>query len=1540
MSEENAEREYSAYFRNFLSRDDASAGYIDSAERKNLRLKRMRLGISEESANRIEMAELAAAYPDFSTEIIIPEEKADFFSPVLKEDLKIYAGLNLYHSIKIVKVFSEGKTSAQVFEAECRRASQKRPEYKLLKYDYYPKILKEYLPSIDEATKDVYDKNNVTAIENQMPVGKNRNGFLELKAFYRKAEVERVFSFKTLLSDLRRFDSDYDFILEDQSKTQALLNAIIEIFTFLFRQLYINPENPLAFHSEPMQNSVEFFLPPRKMLAGRLKKKSDKIPLEGFRKISQSDIFGFDVKPHESDRNLGILSIKFGVKFSSTDSLTYRLDSKVVLGYDELISYQNKPEDWDIYVNPKEFVEQHSSRESILKSVSEKIKIPESVFSEKNFMYFFQKIITKNYSLDTGYFIDAVLKENALICQTESLHGDLNASNILYGIGSVGGQISTAVIDLYDINTKGNIFFDAARYEADIFLRTVQRYLKRYHKELMDKQEFSLEDQMFLLNLIDRLEDSAYTKKASAAGQSNNSFFLDPEGGKPVFCINILNIILQIFPKLNIMKDPAVKWTVEDIRKSFYLCMAVYSLKFSMFPKEAEAVKTAAVFLSMRYFSRLKDMSSASGDNTLAPDLSIPESSSLSDLCKKSNYRSRTDVIPPELFTDFYKEGISDQIWKFYKTDDKIFFINGEIGSGKSVFLDFLTEEGQYTVPTLKISGKTELKDKFSLIDEIRDKLKIDKNESLPIKIGKMMKSSDKFFLVIIDEIYYNSNQNLAFQCLKQLFWETLSDGRFKFIISVIPAYWSGLIVNEHVKDIIQEKTMSFDVPPAEKNSRYVSDSSVKFFKFTAPEKYWEEIVQKYFKYYSIKGRLKPSALRILSTEIWILKLFCEVKRGSNVGELEHIYFVDVLDQCLNSYHQKIASSGGITPEKISELFLSVSNEMENRNSPELEEKEFFEIVRKANPDSMPDFILMNAVSIGYLKNNKQKISFRFTMSSPAYYIAEYVCRNWEKYKNPSMDEHRWLLKKLETARSVQFSELILFHIAGILGKMESQEDFTSFFEILLKKFIEYKAVYPVLRIFGKSVSFLPNFNASTNSLVQKLERECSAFKQKYVKDLRFEREFGTCFSMLENNLAVLRNRQWVHYMNSFDRSIRDNNFKPLVLEISGKNFNWRDFKNFLIEDSRRNGNFIRNQLASVMRGFTYNFLNLENAIVNVCENLLGAAESESRLDDFTQLNMEIYEALFKCLEISDEVHDSSGREEKIFRLITKKRINNEKVFEFTANRLHSECESKKTPSYWVQFLLTSLDSDKDSSIHTMCFQYLVETMYRFRSLNMRSQKLILDSVFNDDLTVSEKFLSKERLTLLKILYDALPDIYVKHKKNLEAAVSEYPVYQKQEVYFVMIRKGDLFLLRYNSKWGDYNWIADRLERETVNKSRPEISEIIIESLEEKLRVSRKRFKLGILTVAKGAYLIKSKRDDRELKEYYPIICTLETEDADFFETLRSDPKHRFFHISDLTKPINPEVSPAVKMIISKILSKEGILDTIPDVIKSDVFSG
>ncbi len=1534
MSGENAEQEYSVYFRNFLSREDASAGYIDPSERRNLRLKRIRLGISEESANRIEMTELDAVYPKFSTELVIPEEKTDFFSPVLKDDLKIYAKLNLYNSIKIIKVFSEGKTSAQVFEAECRREGQKRPEYKLLKYDYYPKILKEYLPSIDEITKDVYDKNNVTAIENQMPVGKDRNGFLELKAFYRKAEVERVFSFKTLLSDMRRFDSDYDFILEDQSKTQALLNAIIEIFTFLFRQLYINPEKPLAFHSEPMQNSVEFFLPPRKMLSAKLKKKSDKSLLEGFRKISQSDIFGFDVKPHETDRNLGVLSIKFGTKFSSADSLTYRLDSKVVLSYDELISYQNKPDEWDIYVNPKEFVEQKSSRENIFKTVSEKIKIPESVLADKNFMYFFQKINTKNYSLDTGYSIDAVLKENALVCQTESLHGDLNASNILYGIGSVGGQISTAVIDLYDINTKGNIFFDAARYETDIFLRTVQRYLKKYHKELIEKKEFSLEDQMFILNLIDRLEDSAYTKKAAGTNQNNDSFFLYPDGDKPVFCINILNIILQIFPKLNIVKDPAVKWTVEDIRKSFYLCMAVYSLKFSIFPKEEEAVKTAAVFLSMRYFSRLKDMSGTANGQTPVSDLAIPETSSLSDLCKKSNYRSRTDVISPELFTDFYKEGISEQIWKFYKTDDKIFFINGEIGSGKSVFLDFLTEEGQYTVPTLKISGKIELKDKYSLIDEIRDRLRIDKTESLPVKIGKMMKSSDKFFLVIIDEIYYNSNQNLASQCLRQLFWETLSDGRFKFIISVIPAYWSGLIVNEHLKDIISEKAMSFDVPQTEKNSKYVSDSSVRFFKFTAPEKYWDEIVLKYFKYYSIKGRLKPSALRILSTEIWILKLFCEVKRGSNVGELEHIYFVDVLDQCVNSYHHKIASSGGISPEKVSELFHSVSLEMENRNCSELDEKEFFDIVRKADPESKPDFILMNAVSIGYLKNHKQKISFRFTMSSPAYYIAEYACRNWEKYSNTSTEEHRWLLKKVETARSVQFSELVLFHIAGILGKMESQEDFTAFFDILLKKFIEYKAVYPVLRIFGKSVSFLPNFNASTNSLVQKLERQCAAFKQKYVRDLRFEREFGTCFSMLENNLAVLRNRQWVHYMNSFDRSIRDNNFKPLVLEISGKSFNWRDFKHFLTEDSRRNGNFIRNQLASVMRGLTENFLNLENAIVNVCENLLNAAESESRLDDFTQLNMEIYEALFKCLQISDEVHDSSGREEKIFRLITKKRINNEKVFEFTANRLHVECESKKTPSYWVQFLLTSLDSDKDSSIHSMCFQYLVETMYRFRNLNMKSQKLILDSVFNDDLTVSEKFLAKERLTLLKILYDALPDIYSKHKKNLETAVSEYPVYQKQEVYFVMIRKGDLFLLRYNAKWGDYNWIADRLDSGTAKKTIPEISEIIIESLEEKLKVSRKKFKLEILTVAKGAYLIKSKRDDRELKEYYPIICTLQAENVELFETLQSDPKHRFFHISDLTKPINPEVSPAVKMIISKILSKEGILQRIPDVIK------
>ncbi|HMY68564.1 MAG TPA: hypothetical protein PL163_18100, partial [Leptospiraceae bacterium] len=897
MSEEKAEQEYSVYFRNFLSRDDASAGYIDPAERKNLRLKRMRLGISEESANRIEMAELAAAYPDFRTEIIIPEEKADFFSPVLKEDLKIYAGLNLYHSIKIVKVFSEGKTSAQVFEAECRRASQKRPEYKLLKYDYYPKILKEYLPSIDELTKDIYDKNNVTAIENQMPVGISKNGFLELKAFYRKAEVERVFSFKTLLSDLRRFDSDYDFIIEDQAKTQALLNAIIEIFTFLFRQLYINPEKPLTFHQEPMQNSVEFFLPPRKMLAAKLKKKSDRSNTEGLRKINQADIFGFDVNPHRTDRNLGILNIKFGAKFSSTDSLTYRLDSKVVLSYDELISYQNRPNEWDIYVNPKEFVEQDKTRENILRAVSEKIKIPESVIIEKNFMYFFQKINTKNYSLDTGYAIDTILKEQALVCQTDSLHGDLNASNILYGIGSVGGQISTAVIDLYDINTKGNIFFDAARYETDIFLRTVQRYLKKNHKDILDKKDFSFEEQIFLLNFIDRLEDSAYIKKSASSSQMNDSFFLYPEGDKPVFCLNILNIILQIFPKLNLQKDSSDKWTVEDIRKSFYLCMAVYSLKFSMFQKEDEAVKTAALFLSMRYFRRLEDMRSSAAQSGSLPDLTIPETSSLSDLCKKSNDKFRNDVISPELFTDFYKEGISDKIWRFYKNDDKIFFISGEIGSGKSVFLDFLTEEGQYTVPTLKISGKIELKDKFSLIDEIREKLRIDKTESLPVKIGKMMKSSDKFFLVIIDELYYNSNQNLASQCLRQLFWETLSDGRFKFIISVIPAYWSRLTANEHLKDIIAEKAMSFEVQQIDEDSKYASDSSVNFFKFTAPENYWNDIVKKYFKYYSIKGKLKPSALRILSTEIWILKLFCEVKRSSNVGELEHIYFVDVLDQ-------------------------------------------------------------------------------------------------------------------------------------------------------------------------------------------------------------------------------------------------------------------------------------------------------------------------------------------------------------------------------------------------------------------------------------------------------------------------------------------------------------------------------------------------------------------------------------------------------------------------------------------------------------------
>ena len=147
MNEENV-KQYREEVIKYLT-DPDSPGEIDFLERQMLTRTKKRLGISDILAKDIEDKLILqyAAKVENNCELILAndtEKKIESYElrEQLKNDLKRLGTQAKYDSIEIVSIFNEGKTGAFVFQAKVRK--NKEESLYVYKYDYFPKILKEY----------------------------------------------------------------------------------------------------------------------------------------------------------------------------------------------------------------------------------------------------------------------------------------------------------------------------------------------------------------------------------------------------------------------------------------------------------------------------------------------------------------------------------------------------------------------------------------------------------------------------------------------------------------------------------------------------------------------------------------------------------------------------------------------------------------------------------------------------------------------------------------------------------------------------------------------------------------------------------------------------------------------------------------------------------------------------------------------------------------------------------------------------------------------------------------------------------------------------------------------------------------------------------------------------------------------------------------------------------------------------------------------------------------------------------------------------
>ncbi len=1486
--------------------DNVSPGVIDENERLILDHLSESLEISREDAIRIEAAEskkVKQRHCDIFNFELIEGIKINNKTYVanLKKDLERYGAVSKIDSIQIEQIFNEGKTGALVFEIKAENENESF--HKILKYDLFPRIYKEYI--ILKLSERIQGSLVTSKCEFSSGESGNNYGILVLQPAQFQLGTIHEMSLKEAIS--RKYILDFS---ENIRKRQMLKDPLGDVINWLFNSLYqVDTKD-----GDLLGNHFEIFLPPRAKYESEICTSEDDLKTKG----STTDIFILEKKyvlnHHAESQSGDDVKVSFKClapvyKNSEGKSKLSRVDGIAKVDVKKLLYTPYL----GLALNRKKITE--FPRNSYFAILKKKVSFLDPHIDDFKLSNIFEER-KKLHFLDSGYKIETILETtNTKIYFSKGLHGDLNPSNILLcQPGNRLDRLNPFLIDFYESGLSGNMFSDIARLECEITLTLLHEAIREKFPITENHDSLSEEVIQFILNLEERL--FFQNRKSESVIGEFILFDLREITGKTLTNLNN--------PNINVTKD----WY-----KNYIVANAIFALGFSKFKNEPELKRLISIIWSMRLFYRFEHFSKfeldfiperLSGNNTERMNAIKTPIEELKEICQDRNNKIRDEIgiegVDQKLYVNFFPETLLElsEFIKFKK--ENIFILTGESGTGKSTFLDLFTSHNSDLFPILYISGNANIENENSFEEQIQNRLgKEYQIDDWIDKIEDMLDDADKnlVFCVIIENIYLNSNQDLSVKSLLKLL-SSVAGKRIKIILSATQEFF-----NEHLD---QESLISANANKVQITSKGLVDQ-VYYIKLEKPDEVLgEELLKKYLSFYRINGEPINKA-RSIYLNPGILKMFCEIKQNQNIGKPEHIFLTDLIVSFVKDKHNKLQKHSNLSNEKI-ELFMNQTADFVDRNNihfiPNANIEKIYE--RTISSENYPFKNFKNLASqIGYISILKNSIKFRFPEIA-AYLKAKTVVDGWTSKSFPMEEILAWFKDRIKEMRKKPINEIILYYALTLIYSRRDQQSieiFNNSLKFLIDPDVFKTSAYGLFRVFSRSVSTLPGVNAETLDTIMQLENQAKDFMRN-TKDRVFSREYQDCFRRLDEILEISKEARF--WTVNFEKALKLNNPIKIVKLFKHDEFRWEEFSSFLKKDFQKSSNFIHNYLEPVLKviidnptaihGHELSTIRLSNLLLNINKN------SKFKFGKFEE---PVYEILFNIAEIHKDSHNTTYAIKAIEEIIRRK-VYDKDLFQRVARKVREFSKQYEKDGLWLQFLLNYNDFDNS-----------IDISFGYDQLDVSLGKISyenLDHGIRQELDTYLYNAPKEYARpLVKKLNLKSPLDIAKFKRI--TVVKEEQTDTTTVINFI-IKQGDTIYLKYNSKWNDFNWISEQTPHMLEKKYRDIEASIAAQSIIKKLKIAPSNFQLSRFSQIPSVE--KYSKNKKKLIKYNYIFYFLKILDPIYWNTIKR--QLQAFSIERILEEVNVDISSAVKTLIAHIDNSPELrkaFDNKPNVIDDEV---
>lgn len=1446
MISQDVVNKYKKFVWNILN-SEISPGVIDELERPLIERYRIKLNIPEDLANKIEK-ELIQKW---NLENNTPETLVQSFQingekfsseilskyPLFKRDLVSFALKKEFPYLNIKTIYNEGKTGALVFEIQVN--INNKSYSRILKYDNKYKIQKEH----DTFVNNEIIHGKLTSPKCEIVYCNSNYAFLLLEPASSFAKAEKVTSLRKLLvEEILFFDND--------ATRDLLIDPLYTLFDYLNN---IYKKSNYQIQEQSFRNTMEQILPARKKFIGTLESSNiSNLPV-----ITNKEVFHYDIKQEQAFQ----MTLKC---WDPTEKEKTRIDVE--------ISLKEPPEDLNLFLeNIQVYLIPQSityPRLKFIQEVQKKVSFLKGNFSAYGLFDAFHVLSQEQENLK--FSIDMLLDKTGKNFFSSFLHGDLNPSNILLCYSSSINQYHPIIIDFYESGVSGNYFFDFARFEVEIVIITLRRILRKYFNLKEESTEFPER----VVQFISQFENNLFLNSKDKRVKESGDFVL--------FEIRqiLMKVIRTSFPEE--FKD-------FDWYKNYLLACGLFSIRFANFKYESNLSKLIAILWGMRLLYRVEHFEETLPKENILKKITqsfkaLTPYLELTHSCREANLETKKEIgyesVSAKLFLNYYSRFI-EFFENFLNERKNLLILAGDSGSGKSCLVDFLLSTYSNKFPILLLSCSQNIDSEFYFSEQVQNLLggsyqRADWANFVDVEVKKEKKN----FLIILENLYYNFDPEKAISSLMHLL-NQVHGRNIKILLISTPSLYNEYLDSK--KELL-EIACSY-------NGQY-------FFPMPSPsEEETALLVKKYFSEYNIIGELLGKA-KTLPKNPGVFRLYCEIKANSNIGKPEHIFISELIGKYISQKLEFVSEKSGIAFTDIKEGLLELARLIDSGGSLTLKLSLVNSVFSKKIPPNFSAFSLVHLLTqTEIFISNKELVKFRFN-EIPAYLFAIHTIDDWSYYQPPLEEKLEFIQQRIAELRKKPFNEVVIYYLMNELYLRNDPKllDFHKALDCLLQQFEKQR--YGILRIFGKTIYSLPKINSKTIKKILEVETKTKILLKKYPNDFVLQREYGSCFALLDNNLVYdFTASQWIE---KFEKILDDP--KKIVNTLSSDLFKWDEFYDFLKKDFSKNSNFIRNYIEPMFEKLNQRIWYKEKSLITLCERLLDLSD-ESK-NKFGWFETKVYDILFNIIAETEEGFISRYRPQALNKVI-KRKINDVTLFEFVLNKFYTLLDREQLErKFLLSFLIQYQDfQEKCSQIaFSLLDREIGNINYDDLDTNFRKEldNYLIQIPTEMSLILLNKIKFKTQSDKLKF------DSILRKKDSIKPAT--------QFVVYIIIKKGDQFLLRYNQRWEDYNWIGGQLGHEYLNET--DEKEEAIKIVREKLNLETTLFKLERFGKIKQGYEVYSKSRGRMVRyvpSYY-VLSLVEREQK--WRELLSDVKHKLFSISEIILPYNLQVSESVKKFV------------------------